>query len=120
MIYTSESILVQGKYKNVQLKDIPQTYLVELYRSCNCWNDEELKLYIRNVIPSVLFSTKSSEPSIDVILNFPCEKVCWVTEKAAKDEIKRIDKVKQKKRKPTRAYECDKCGGWHLTSQEKK
>ena len=45
-----------------------------------------------------------------------CDKIVFVSEKDAKDRIRKLSELKQDNKKPVRAYECEKCGGWHLTS----
>ncbi len=44
------------------------------------------------------------------------DKVIYPSEKDAKHEINKIKSYMQGGKKPERAYECEKCGGWHLTS----
>jgi len=46
-------------------------------------------------------------------------KVIFVSEKSADKEIKRIRKRPGKYKKPCRAYLCEFCNGYHLTSQDK-
>jgi hypothetical protein len=43
-------------------------------------------------------------------------KIILISEKEAKAELRRIQNLDNHDKKPTRAYECEKCGGWHLTS----
>jgi hypothetical protein len=45
-----------------------------------------------------------------------CNKIAFLDQKAAKFAIKNAVKH-YKKKTPNRAYECKKCGYWHLTSQ---
>ena len=44
------------------------------------------------------------------------DKIVFASEKEAKQEIRRIRVLEQVNKKPVRAYECEKCGGWHTTS----
>lgn len=46
-----------------------------------------------------------------------CEKVRFGTEKFAMEHIKILKKNSVRKKIPIRAYACQKCGGWHLTSR---
>lgn len=48
-----------------------------------------------------------------------CRKVKYATQKAAEQDIKRIQAKSTRNRVPVRAYFC-KCGSWHITSQENK
>jgi hypothetical protein len=46
-----------------------------------------------------------------------CTKVSFGSEAMANEDIKRIKNKSTRQVVPTRAYNCNKCGGWHLTSQ---
>lgn len=54
-----------------------------------------------------------------------CTKATFTTKKEAKYRIRAINeanaliKTDEKIKQPIRAYECEKCGAWHLTSKEK-
>ena len=49
--------------------------------------------------------------------NVRCDKVSFLNEKYANEHIAKIKKESKRKVIPTRAYECNKCPNWHLTSQ---
>jgi cell division protein FtsB len=46
-----------------------------------------------------------------------CTKVSFATEKDANEHIARLKAKSKRKVVPTRAYACNKCKGYHLTSQ---
>jgi len=48
--------------------------------------------------------------------NKECMKVQYTSEQFALEDIKRIRKQSNRSRVPLRAYYCDKCNFWHLTS----
>lgn len=48
-----------------------------------------------------------------------CEKTRYVSEKAALEDIERIQKKSTRSKVPVRAYLCG-CGSWHLTSKLSK
>lgn len=47
-----------------------------------------------------------------------CTKVYFADEKNANDYIDKLQKTSIRKLKPVRAYLCEKCFNWHLTSIE--
>lgn len=49
-----------------------------------------------------------------------CSKVFFADEKFALQYIDRLKKTSHRERKPIRAYLCEKCLCWHLTSIESK
>lgn len=116
-MYTDETVLDYGKYKGKKLKDIPNQYFINIYRSGDD-NHVALKEYIetnkeRFHILVLHFIKKDLSPPV----TFICEKRTYPTKKAAMDSIvKPISKPK--KPVPIRAYECPECSGWHLTSKE--
>lgn len=52
-----------------------------------------------------------------------CQKVYFLSRKEANKRLKDIimnGEMYADGKKPVRSYECDKCGFWHLTSQENR
>lgn len=49
-----------------------------------------------------------------------CVKERFYSEHQAQKALQRIEARQQVGRVPVRAYACDHCGGWHLTSQPKQ
>lgn len=116
-MYTDETILTFGEYKYWRLGDVNKEYLLNLHeKGCH---SKELRDYIKANIESIRerpFVTQrpayTPTPS-----TFVCDKITFPNEKEAKFALKNIKVAIQKHKKPTRIYECDKCGGWHLTSK---
>lgn len=52
--------------------------------------------------------------------NTNCNKVRFIDEKFALKYIDKLNKTSCRERKPVRAYLCEKCLCWHLTSIESK
>lgn len=141
--YTDESPMRWGKYKRKALNKVPAEYLLELYED-RTHADHELIDYLTQNLPKIQERiekktikpksiTKSHLPPISdgiigqrfngkrmVMTCNPTQKVIYITKKDANAEIRRIQKYEDDRKKPQRSYECDKCGGWHLTSISKQ
>lgn len=125
-MYTDNSILTWGKHKFTKLCRIPADYLLRL-TDCNCPDNELLK-YIEFNKDAIIARNEGIVDTPEVELGFKfvgnrvkiicpdTEKIIFISEKDAKNEIQRIMNLTQTQKKPVRAYECTKCGGWHLTS----
>ena len=50
----------------------------------------------------------------------PTGKNRWATAEDAEAEIVRIRATTDRAQVPVRAYPCDQCAGWHLTSQQRR
>lgn len=117
-MYTDSTILSFGKYKFHKLGNIPPSYLLNIYNN-KSFKDGDLLQYIEANLEKI---QNMKEGRVEQVLSnsfFVCEKLTFATEKIAKQALKDIKNTPQKHKKPIRVYECDKCGGWHLTSQEK-
>jgi uncharacterized protein (DUF3820 family) len=127
-MYSDTSILTFGKYKFKKLRDIPASYLIKLYNDKGI-NKPELREYIeRNIerlkseagygidVIKVIKKPEVKKPEIIKIPTFVCDKVTFATEKIAKSRLREINNARGNNKKPIRAYECEKCGGWHHTS----
>lgn len=112
MAYTDNTILTKGKYKFTKLCRVPPQYLIGLFNNGDK-SDPELYEYVKQNSIEILLrlNGKIKPPRLNV-----CQKFYFSSEEEAKKEIKRIAKLSQKNEKPKRAYECEKCSGWHLTS----
>jgi uncharacterized protein (DUF3820 family) len=126
-MYTGETTLGFGKYKGMEIRHIPKDYLLKIYRDGH--PDTELMEYIKcNIKIKEKIKEKEVkykfEDTISVSIHgtnakLICKdsnKIIFISEKDAKYEIRRIQNLQQENKKPTRTYECEKCGGWHLTS----
>lgn len=129
--YNHNSTMGYGKYRNRKLSKIPKEYLINVWDiRCGC-KDESLITYIENN-----FNEINGRGMLDIISNsspndfkirlsgkqeqLACpitNKYIYITEREAKDEIKRIAQSYGSKKKPHRCYECEHCNGWHLTSK---
>lgn len=107
-MYTDNTILTFGKYKFTKLCRVPILYLTNIYNNKSI-SDKEFLLYIENRLKGRIVIEKNE---------ITCQKFPLFSEKLAKEHLKRIANEKSKgNKKPIRAYECQKCGGWHLTSK---
>lgn len=136
MPYTDDSILTTGKYKFTKLKKIPSEYFLNIFYRENKngkYPDKKLISYIEDNMEKILERTGQEPPETElkvldyrmqgkslVIICKDTDKIIFLSEKDAKSEIQRINKRAQEHKKPTRSYECPKCGGWHITSKAHK
>lgn len=132
MAYTDNTILTFGEHKFTALCRVPAQYLLNLYKNKNKHPDKDLMEYIEKNMDTLKskLEGKTSYPEMDIDfrlsgrsgnnIKLVCkhtDKIIYATQNEAKNEIKRIQNIEQKnKKKPTREYECEKCGGWHTTS----
>lgn len=112
-MYTDETPLTFGKHKFVRLCRVPAEYLLNIYKTKNI-KDKELIDYIEKNLEKII--ARQEGKIIAPKLEKTCEKITYISEKDAKFEINKIREKEQEHKKPVRAYECQKCGGWHLTS----
>ena len=132
-MYKDETLITFGKYKYKALCRVPAHYLLHLYETK--YPDDKLLEYIENNMEVIIAKKDGKIPYPESDIDFTlsgragndikliCKysnKIIFQTQKDAKYEIRRIQNTEQKNKKPTREYECKKCGGWHLTSQEFK
>jgi len=108
--YDDNTILTIGKYKFTKLSRVPSEYLLNLHKNNNK-SDKLLFEYVDQNIEKI-----KSRIGIKYTATVPCEKVMYCSEKLAKDVLRKISIKEQDHKKPQRAYECEKCGAWHLTS----
>ena len=130
-MYTLDIKLSFGKYRFTKIKDVPIKYLLSFYKSYYNSSDYRHKKLIE-YIESNQEILKQIKPKKEIIhpkgigykiigshVKLICEssnKIIFISEKEAKFEINRIRDLEQENKKPIRAYECEKCSGWHLTS----
>lgn len=112
MAYTDNTILTKGKYKFTKLCRVPPQYLIDLFNHGDK-RDPELYDYVKENSLKILLRLNGEMETPKFI---KCQKIAFPTEKDAKKEIRRISETKSKL-KPQRAYQCEKCGGYHLTSK---
>lgn len=112
-MYTDDTLLTHGKYKFIALCRIPAKYLLNVYNSKNP-TDKDLNEYIERNLD--IIKARQNGLITSPVLKVTCEKIIYISKKEAKLEINRIKLKVQENKKPIRTYECEKCGGWHLTS----
>lgn len=130
MEYTDETKLNFGKYKGYKLSALPSNYLVNLYIQFvgTDLEDRALMKYIedKKILNHLQYkrpfvSDTIGHKMINGFVHLICkyqDKIIFPSENDAKIELRRIWKLEQNNKKPKRIYECDKCGGWHLTSKQ--
>lgn len=125
----SDDLMPFGKHKFSRLSDVPADYFIEMFKSNHPKFAEypDLKIYIEEQL-MVAQRAKDEEKDLEErqkmaeqfqmkLLNLkPCAKASFITKSEAQKAIKRINGRLQRDKTPDRAYECSKCGYWHLTS----
>ncbi|MDI9882416.1 hypothetical protein [Flectobacillus longus] len=114
-MYTDQTLLTFGKYKFTQLCRVPPEYLLRIHQAKSYFN-AELKEYIINNLERII--QRRDGIILTPIVYFPCKKVIYISKKEANRFLESIKYIGQNHKKPVRAYECDKCGYWHITSRE--
>lgn len=112
-MYTDDSILTWGKHKFTALRRVPVDWLLGHHKDDGCL-DKLLLEYIEKNLDQLKERQKTGKAPPP--LKFPCTKFIFATKSLAKRELKRIAATGHSNI-PTRAYECPKCGAWHLTSK---
>lgn len=138
MPYNDNTMLTSGPYKFTSISRIPAKWLLKIYKldkkaaypqkgRLGRYPDRKLIDYIEKNLESI--RKRKGQPVEQITslghkrrgggsIQLTCEetgKLVYVSEKDAKTELREIQKSDSEK-KPVRAYECDKCSGWHLTS----
>lgn len=90
--------LQQQVVKDTWDKGLPMVYLDDKGRIVKHWKDGKIEVVKNKVLPCA-------------------SKVKFATEKDALFSLKKITKTSDRKVIPIRAYECNHCGNWHLTSK---
>ncbi|WPU99056.1 hypothetical protein SNE26_23880 [Mucilaginibacter sp. cycad4] len=112
-MYTDQTILSKGKYRFTALCRVPPAYLLNILQKKNK-SDFELYEYVERNLSAIESRQNGSAQSPELILE--CSKVVYHSEKAAKAALQKIRNDDHDHIKPIRAYECQLCGGYHLTS----
>lgn len=114
MAYNDNTILTFGEYKFTRLCRVPAFYLIDLYKS-GC-QDKELLEYVKENMDKIKDRLEGKSKTPQLVM--PCTKFAYSDEKDAKRHLKEIhNKGDNHGYQPIRAYECNKCGFWHLTSK---
>jgi hypothetical protein len=112
-MYTDDTILTQGAHKFTKLCRVPPDYLILIHKNKSAWN-RELQEYVDNNIEHIIMRKEGILPTPP--LEKPCDKVTYCSKKDANIVLRKIIEMGGNHRKPIRSYECNRCGGWHLTS----
>lgn len=118
---TDESVLFWGKYEGRKLKDIPAEYLLELLEKDDYPYGFKYDLKQYTIARKDALEAKRDIKANKVPFEPNCKKKYYATKSIAKAHLKVIagmDWKKFQEKKPVRAYECDKCGFWHLTAMK--
>lgn len=122
-VYTDDTILTWGKYKFTRLKNIPASWLVSKHNN-NGIHDRVLVQWVADNLERL---KERAEQEIGkkfhkVIAPPPvCDKYQYASEEQAKKHLREIhNKGKNSEGHvlPIRAYKCNECPFWHLTSKE--
>lgn len=117
-MYTDDSILTWGKWKFTALKRISPDWLLGLRNNMKECHDVELMEYINDNLQGIQDRKEGKTQTIE--MEDVCRKTIYHTRELAKKAIGRIrsrHSVHSSHIVPQRAYECEKCGYWHLTSK---
>ena len=122
---TLDSTLGFGKHKKKPISEIPKDYLLRLYKSGIPKDkdpDGKLRIFIEELIcpPKKIRKTHETINHIAIkVAEMFCPKEFFISESDAKYRLKFIRSHSTRSEKiPIRAYECDRCGYWHLTSKQ--
>lgn len=115
--YDSNTILTWGEYKFTALCRIPAKWLIDVGSKSH---DKKLISWIARNYLGLLDRSEREESGIDTREDV-CTKYRYASEQEAKKHLKEI-KAKGKLRTshvlPVRAYKCNICPFYHLTSKE--
>jgi hypothetical protein len=105
-----------GKYKFTALCRVPANYLLGLYGDNGVMQiHPEIKAFIEANKEKLIENQDKGDTAEDFRL--PCDKIAFLSEEFAKEQLKLVRKDNRDHKKPIRAYYCNKCGLWHLTSK---
>jgi len=114
-MYTENTVLSYGAYRNKMIKDVPPNYLINVYRSGGKEHEKLIEWVQANIekFPILALYAKKGGP----IVTFKCDKRTFPTKKDAMESIVKPKTKTKNKPIPLRAYECPECSMWHLTSK---
>ena len=127
-MYNWDSILSFGKYKLTRLRRIPASYFLGIRGDKIVQaKDQPLIDFINAHLEEIkaLGSKTKEEGAPEIDYGVFCQKYRYSSEEEAKKHIKEIarksdDREYNKHKIPNRAYQCEICGFWHLTSKSDK
>lgn len=118
-MYNDNSILTWGKYKFTSLKRIPASWLLSKHKNTGI-HDKELVAWVGENLDKLKerheSEIKNGKPA--QITN-TCTKYQYASQKEAEKHLSQIVQKGQQASGhllPVRAYHCNRCPFWHLTS----
>lgn len=110
--YTDDTLLTSGKHKFTKLCRVPAEYLLNVFWSRS---DKDICEYVNENLERIIMRKDGiiEAPALELT----CAKLTYLSKKEANHVLSQIAKVDQDHKKPVRSYECERCGGWHLTSK---
>lgn len=121
MEYDENSIITWGKYKFTAIKRIPASWLLSYHKN-NSLKDKKFLEYLATNLDELKRRQKEEEINKPVEQIFDkCNKYQYSSKEQAEKHLKEIRKSGKKTPShvlPVRAYMCDKCPFWHLTSKK--
>ena len=119
-MYNDDSILTWGKYKFTAFKRIPAKWFLGNHKS-NAVKDLELLKWIEDNFERLEQRAEIEKVvPVNTIPEIICTKYQYASEEEAKRHLRQIRHKGQQSNGhllPVRAYKCDKCLFWHLTSK---
>lgn len=114
-MYSFDTIIDKGRYKFYRLGDIPATYFMTIWENQKGGGEPNMKEFITTNL-NLIKERKNLMLSPKLGKKFICTKRYFPTKQDAKNSLSKIREVNQTEDRPVRAYECEYCSGWHLTS----
>lgn len=112
MDINDDTLFPYGEYRFTRMSKVPADYLLKLSGKKANLSKPFIK-YIKDNLHIIQSKVETNE--IETV-SLICKKILYINEKIAKIALSRIKEIEQGHKKPIRAYECEVCGGWHLTS----
>lgn len=117
MYYSDYSVLNSGKHKGKMLFEVPAEYLMNLLHADHPNNNQSDKDLIDYIRKNGYAINNRDKIALAVIQDTAyCKKLPYPTKKDATFDLNRIRSKNQAHKIPVRAYECEFCSQWHLTS----
>lgn len=114
-MYTEDTVLNYGSYKNTRIKDIPKVYLINVFRSGGREHEKLIEWIQANIDKFPILALYAKKGGS--VVTFKCDKRTFPTKRDAMESIVKPPTKTKNKPIPIRAYECPICSMWHLTSK---
>lgn len=113
--YRVEYVLTEGRHAGSPLYKVPKNYLFAML--AGHYPDEDLRKWLRRNMGAVL-ERQALPEEIREEKAEECGKIKYINKATAVSHMRWLHENSKSKILPVRAYECDKCTAWHLTSKE--